>query len=126
MAMNTIEETNLFAHFESPHHRGRLADPTCGHLERNALCGDWVRLELRLNEAARIEAAYFEGGGCVISQAASSLLCEHIEGRSLSDLATFMVADMLNLIDIPLVIRRQRCGLLAFRALKIIVYSHII
>lgn len=68
--------------------------------------------------------AYFEGGGCVISQAAASLLCEHVEGRMLGDLAGFTAVDMLDLIDIPLVPKRQRCGLLAFRALKTIVYSH--
>ncbi len=66
--------------------------------------------------------AYFEGGGCVISQAAASLLCEHIEGRTLDDLAAFTAADMLGLIDIPLLPRRQDCGLLALRVLKNIVY----
>ena len=121
MAMKPIDEIDLIAHHESPYHRGRLAEPTCVHLERNSVCGDWVRLELRLEGSNRVEAAYFEGGGCVISQAAASLLCEHIEGRTLGDLAAFMAVDMLKLIDIPLVPRRQRCGLLAFRALKTIV-----
>ena len=123
--INKFEDTDLIAHCESPYHRGRLAKPTCGHVERNAACGDWVRLELRLNEADRVEAAYFEGGGCVISQAAASLLCEHIEGRTLGDLASLTAADMLDLINVPLLPRRQRCGLLAFRVLKTIVYSQI-
>jgi nitrogen fixation NifU-like protein len=124
-AMKPIDEIDLITHLESPHHRGRLVDPTCTHLERNPVCGDWVCLELRLDGGGRIEAAYFEGGGCIISQAAASLLCEHIEGRTLPELASFQAKDMLALIDIPLTPRRQQCGLLAFRALKAIVYSHI-
>lgn len=123
--MINVDETILIAHHESPYHRGRLDEPTCEHLERNPICGDWVRLEMRLDEADRVEAAYFEGGGCIISQAAASLLCKHIEGRRLGDLEAFTAADMLALIDIPLVPRRQWCGLLAFRTLKTIVYSHI-
>lgn len=121
--MKPIDETDLIAHHESPYHRGRLADPTCTHRERNPVCGDWVRLDLRLDRDGRIEAAYFEGGGCIISQAAASLLCEHIEDRTLPELASFQAKDMLALIDIPLTPRRQQCGLLAFRVLKTIVYS---
>lgn len=121
--MKPIEETDLIVHVESPYHRGRLLDPTCTQLERNPVCGDWVRLEMRLDSGGRIEPVYFEGGGCIISQAAASLLCEYVEGRMLPELASFQAKDMLALIDIPLTPRRQQCGLLAFRALKTIVYS---
>jgi nitrogen fixation protein NifU and related proteins len=69
--MKHLHETDVMAHYESPYHRGRIVEPTCAHLEPNPVCGDWVRLELRLDGAGRIESAYFEGGGCVIRQAAA-------------------------------------------------------
>ena len=67
---------------------------------------------------ALISEAWFEGKGCFLSQAAASVLCEHIEGQSLDGLHDFAAAEMLSLLGIPLTPRRQQCGLLAFQALK--------
>lgn len=71
-------------------------------MERNPVCGEWVRLELCLDGGGRIEAAYFNGGGCIISQAAASLLCEHIEGRTLPELASFLAKERFPALARPL------------------------
>jgi len=82
-----------------------------------------VKLEVRLTDGHRVEAVYFEGQGCIVSQAATSILCERVEGQTLEELAALGPQDMLSWIDVPLLARRQQCALLAFRALKMIVYS---
>lgn len=112
----------LVDHINAPDYRGRPARPNVSHLERNRLCGDEVRLDLRL-EGGRVEEARFEGRGCLVSQAAASMLCESIEGRTVGELAALQAADVLDLFGFPLTPHRQQCALLAFRALKTIVYS---
>lgn len=121
--MPTTDDTDFLAHFESPYHRGRLVDASATQQLRNPGCGDWVNLEVRLAGGDRVEAVYFEGQGCIVSQAAASILCERVEGRTLEELAALGPQDMLDWIDVPLLVRRQQCALLAFRALKMIVYS---
>lgn len=112
----------LIDHIDASGHRGRLTNPTATHTERNRLCGDEVRLDLRL-EAAQVREARFDGRGCLVSQAAASMLCEYVEGRTIDELAALEAADVLDLFGVPLTPHRQQCALLAFRALKTVLYS---
>lgn len=123
LPMNDLDDSDFLAHYEAPYHRGRLAEPSATQHLRNPVCGDWVSLDIRLVAEGRVEAVYFEGQGCIVSQAAASILCQHVEGLTLDELACLEPHDMLGWIDIPLMPRRQQCALLAFRALKTIVYQ---
>lgn len=113
----------ILDHYESPYHKGRLAEPTCSNRGRNPLCGDVVQLELKVDDEGRVQQAYFEGKGCAISQAAASILCENIEGKKLDELKNLQAQEMLDLLKVPLTATRQRCGLLGFKVLKTMVYS---
>ena len=114
----------ILDHYESPYHRGELESPSCTHTERNPLCGDRVQLQLQIDSEQRIQQAVFDGEGCAISQAAASILCEHIEGKTLEEVEEFSAAAMLDLLRVQLTAVRQRCGLLGFKVLKTLVYSH--
>ena len=83
--MQKPADSDFLAHIEFPYHRGRLADASAVQHLRNAACGDWVNLEVRLADGNRVEAVYFEGQGCVVSQAAASILCKRAEGRTLEE-----------------------------------------
>jgi len=113
----------ILDHYESPYHRGQLDAPSCTHTERNPLCGDRVQLQLQIDSEHRIQQAFFDGEGCAISQAAASILCEHIEGMTLSEIEAFDAPAMLDLLQVQLTAVRQRCGLLGFKVLKTLVYS---
>ncbi|MBO09520.1 MAG: nitrogen fixation protein NifU [Planctomycetaceae bacterium] len=113
----------ILDHYESPYHRGQLDAPSCTHTERNPLCGDRVQLQLQIDSENRIQQAFFDGEGCAISQAAASILCEHIEGMTLSEIEAFDAPAMLDLLQVQLTAVRQRCGLLGFKVLKTLVYS---
>ncbi|MBQ15787.1 MAG: SUF system NifU family Fe-S cluster assembly protein [Planctomycetaceae bacterium] len=114
----------ILDHYESPYHRGRLESASCEHTELNPLCGDRVQLQLQIDEERRIQQAYFEGEGCAISQAAASILCEHIEGRTLGEVEAFDARQMLDLLQVRLTATRQRCGLLGFKVLKTLAYAY--
>src|SRR5580765_8218462 len=102
---------HILDHFESPYHKGHLAHPTCAHCDRNPICGDQINLELLLDDHDRVKEAYFDGKGCAISQAAASIMCQAIEGKSVSELKDFQAQQMLDLLKVPLTASRQKCGL---------------
>ncbi len=118
-----IYQEHILDHFESPYHKGRLLHPTCSHCDKNPLCGDVIELQLKFDDHDRVTDAYFDGKGCAISQAAASMLCEQIEGKPLSELKGMTAQEMLDLLQVPLTASRQKCGLLAFKVLKTLVYS---
>jgi nitrogen fixation NifU-like protein len=117
-----IYDEHILDHFESPYHKGTLACASCQHAERNPICGDQLTLQLQIGDG-KVQQAYFDGNGCAISQAAASILCEHIEGRSVEDLRQFSAKEMLQLLQVPLTPSRQKCGLLGFKVLKTMLYQ---
>lgn len=118
-----LYDEHILDHFESPYHKGHLPCPTCTHSDRNPICGDQVTLELSIDDQQRVREAFFDGKGCAISQAAASILCESIEGKSLAELRDFQAKDMLDLLKVRLTASRQKCGLLGFKVLKTMLYS---
>ncbi len=120
---DALYDDHILDHFESPYHKGHLPCPTCTHSDRNPICGDQVTIELDVDDQQRVREAFFDGKGCAISQAAASILCESIEGKSLDELRNFQAKDMLELLKVPLTASRQKCGLLGFKVLKTMLYS---
>lgn len=123
MPVSTEElyESVIVAHYESPQYRGSIEGPKLSHSERNPICGDHVQLEASI-DGDRVDRLRFKAQGCIISQAAASLLCEYAEGKRLLDLQRLAADEMLKLLQVPLVPGRIRCALLPFRALKSLVY----
>ncbi len=70
----------ILDHARSPRHFGRLDDATHTAVGINPLCGDKLRLFLRLDDDQIISAASFEGSGCAISVASASLLTDLVIG----------------------------------------------
>ena len=116
-----MDENPMLEHFESPYHRGVFSAGTHERSVRIPGGGGELTLQLSIQDGC-VGEAWFTAAGCMVSQAATSMLCEYVEGRSLESLAEFQAADMLALIGVPLTPRRQQCGLLQFRALKEIIY----
>ena len=110
-------------HSKSKRFRRRLEHPSCSYALRNPVCGDSVDLQLQEDANGVLRSVVFEGRGCIISQAAASILCEFAEGKLGADLRHFTAEEMLQLLRIPLTLRRMQCGLLAFTALKTLLYS---
>lgn len=122
-SLDDIYDDHILDHFESPYHKGPLANATCQHSDRNPICGDQLTLFLKVGDNNQIQQAYFDGKGCAISQAAASILCQYIEGKSLADLQALQAKDMLRLLQVPLTPSRQKCGLLGFKVLKTMIYG---
>ena len=118
-----LYQEHVLDHYEDPFHRGNLKGATHAHEDKNPLCGDVVRIELKLGEDGKIEDLYFTGEGCVISQASASMLLEELYGKTLDDLKGFSAADMLTLYGPRLTPNRQKCCLLSWKVLQSAVHS---
>jgi nitrogen fixation NifU-like protein len=118
-----IYEDHVLDHYEDPYHRGPLAGATHAHEGDNPLCGDVIHIDLRLADDGTIAEAWFDGQGCVISQASASMLIEKMEGKSLDEVREFTAQEMLELFGPKLTPNRQKCCLLSWRVLQSAVHS---
>ena len=118
-----IYQEHVLDHYEDPYHRGHCEGQTHSHEDDNPLCGDVVRVELRINGEGKVEEAWFDGDGCCISQASASMLMEQIEGKTGEEVKAFAAQDMLELFGARLTPNRQKCCLLVWRVVQSAVFS---
>lgn len=118
-----IYEEHVLDHYEDPYHRGPLGDATHAHEADNPLCGDVIHIDLKLTPDGKVAEAWFDGEGCVISQASASMLVEKVEGKTLEEVNEFSAQEMLDLFGPRLTPNRQKCCLLSWRVLQSAVHS---
>lgn len=113
---------NILDHYKHPRHRGTLEHPDITYEDANPLCGDQLRIDLKV-EDGRIAEIRHSGHGCSISQAAASILCERMAGRPLAEVKELTRDDVLEMLGIELGPVRLKCALLALKTLKAGVYG---
>ena len=75
----------ILDHYKNPRGHGELADADAQAEGQNPLCGDEVSIYVAFDEDGEtIDDVKFSGRGCAISQAATSMLTEMVQGRSAS------------------------------------------
>lgn len=107
----------LIDHYRNPRNRGPIEHPDIKSGEDNPSCGDSISMYGRVKDDVLSDVG-FEGKGCVISQAAASMLTEKVRGKKLSEIMNLDAAYMRNLVGIQLGPTRVRCALLALEALQ--------
>jgi nitrogen fixation NifU-like protein len=118
-----IYEEHVLDHYEDPYHRGELATATHSHEGDNPLCGDVVHVDLKMGGDGKVNEAWFDGEGCVISQASASMLMEKIEGMTKDEIKQFSADEMLQLFGPKLTPNRQKCCLLPWRVVQTALHS---
>ncbi|MFN8517108.1 MAG: SUF system NifU family Fe-S cluster assembly protein [Chloroflexia bacterium] len=108
---------NLLDHYRNPRFHGQLEVPTVSREDLNPLCGDMIRIDLKL-EDGRVADARFSGHGCAVSQAAASMLLEEVVGKSVEEVAALGRDDLLELLGVPLSPARLKCALLSLGVLR--------
>jgi len=118
MIEDRLYREELLEVYRNPQNRGELASPDLEAKMVNPLCGDEIRLQIKLSKSRVIEKAVFSGNGCAISQASASLLASHIEGKKLAKIKKLDVSNMLKLVGINPSPARLKCALLGLEVLK--------
>src|SRR5262245_14907617 len=110
----------ILDHYKNPRGHGAMDSPDATAEGLNPLCGDEVTISVALGaDGETIDEVKFEGRGCAISQAATSMLTEMVKGRSATDVATLPKEELLEEIGIPLTPIRLKCALLGLGVLKV-------
>ncbi len=114
--MDLYTET-ILDHYRYPHHAGALKNATKSITQYNPLCGDVIKLDLKIKNGT-IEEIGFVGKGCAISQASMSMLADYIIGKKTSTLKKLRPQTIYNLLKVPISPGRTKCALLSFSALQ--------
>ena len=115
--MTAIYSDILLDHFRHPRNYGSLTSPDITYEGVNPLCGDRIRIELRVR-AGIVEEVRFKGDGCAISIAAASVLTELILGVDLTEGEPPSTDQLLSTLKSEIRPARIKCALLALEALR--------
>ncbi len=108
----------ILQHYRTPKNFGPLPEADRIGEESNPLCGDHIMLRLKVDPATqKISEVRFQGDGCAISVASTSMLTEKVEGLTLEQAGQLTRDDVLQLLGIPLSPVRVKCALTGFAAL---------
>ncbi|MDT4955185.1 MAG: nitrogen fixation protein NifU [Acidobacteriota bacterium] len=103
-------------HLANPRNVGELMDADVVAEETNPVCGDRLRLSLRVRNG-RIEAARFLAYGCAPTLACGSVLAEMIEGMGTADALLLTKQEVVRALD-GLPARKQHAAALAIETLR--------
>jgi nitrogen fixation NifU-like protein len=110
----------ILDHYKNPRSYGAIEAPDAQAEGQNPLCGDEVSISVKFGaDGETIEDIRFEGRGCAISQAATSMLTEIVKGRTATQVARLPKEELLEEIGIPLSPIRLKCAILGLGVLKV-------
>jgi nitrogen fixation NifU-like protein len=110
----------ILDHYKNPHGHGLIAGADAQAEGMNPLCGDEITMSVKFaGDGETIEQVGFEGRGCAISQAATSMLTDLVKGRTATEVATLPKEELLEEIGIPLTPVRIKCAILGLGVLKV-------
>lgn len=112
----------IIDHSRNPRHFGTLDPADFSYEDVNPLCGDEVRIDLRVKDD-KVEEIAFSGRGCAISQASASILTEMVEGKTLDEVKAITKEDLLEELMVPVSPARLKCALLSLKVLKAGIYG---
>jgi nitrogen fixation protein NifU and related proteins len=116
MADNIYQE-KLMDHYKNPRNKKKINNPDFSSGQQNPSCGDSILVEGKLQDNKIIQIG-FDGAGCVVSQAAASMLLQKCIGKTVEDVLKLNKDDILQMIGIPLGPNRIKCALLSLQALQ--------
>ena len=121
--MDDLYRELIIDRYKNPLYRGELDPHDITFEDDNPLCGDHIRIDLRVDENEVVTEAAFAGHGCAISQASADLLVESIIGKPLDEIKQLTKEDLLEMLGLELGPVRLKCALLSLKVLKAGVYG---
>jgi nitrogen fixation NifU-like protein len=116
--MDQLYRDQILEHYKRPHNFGPLDDYDLEFEDSNPFCGDEQRVRIKLDADGCVEEIKFEGKGCAISTAATSLLTDEIGGKSREELLRLDKGFVLDLLGIDISATRMKCALLGLKVVK--------
>lgn len=122
MTMDPLYREEILEHYKYPRNKGTLEKPDITYCDTNPLCGDECRIDIKLKDNA-VQEVKFQAKGCAISQAATSMLTEMMEGKNIEELKKIGKKEIMDALGLELGPVRLKCALLCLKVLKSGVYG---
>jgi nitrogen fixation NifU-like protein len=116
--MDELYRDQILEHYKRPHNFGKLESFDAEFEDNNPFCGDEQHVYLRFDDEDRVAEVSFEGQGCAISTAATSLLTDELAGRTREELIRMPKEEVLDLLGIDISATRMKCALLGLKVVK--------
>ncbi|MBA2240983.1 MAG: iron-sulfur cluster assembly scaffold protein [Solirubrobacterales bacterium] len=116
--MDDLYREQILEHYKRPHNFGRPEDFDLDFEDTNPFCGDEQHVYIELDTNDRVSAVRFEGKGCAISTAATSMLSDELAGKSREELLRLPKEAVLDLLGIDISATRMKCALLGLKIVK--------
>ena len=116
--MDDLYRENILDHYKRPRNFGRPEEFDLDFEDVNPFCGDEQHVYIKLGDDGRVSAVSFEGKGCAISTAATSMLTEELEGKTPEELLRLPKDFVLELLGIDISATRMKCALLGLKVIK--------
>ena len=118
--MDDFYKEYILDHYRNPRNFGNLENPDAQAEDLNPLCGDTIKMELKIDDQGRVADIRFSGKGCAISQASASMLTETIKSEhpKLEDVARMSQDVVLENVGIGISPTRMKCATLGLKVLK--------
>jgi len=116
--MDELYRDQILEHYKRPHNFGRVEDPDLEFEDTNPFCGDEQHVTIELDSDEKVAAVAFEGKGCAISTAATSLLTDELVGMSREELLKLPKEFVLELLGIEISATRMKCAMLGLKIVK--------
>jgi nitrogen fixation NifU-like protein len=114
----------ILDHYKNPRSYGLIEGADASAKGQNPLCGDEVTISVKFGpDGETIDEIGFEGRGCAISQAATSMLTGIVKGRTAEQVALLPKEELLDEIGIPLTPIRLKCAILGLGVLKVALHE---
>ena len=116
--MDELYRDQILEHYKRPHNFGRVEDPDLEFEDTNPFCGDEQHVRIKLDDEGRVAGVSFEGKGCAISTAATSMLTEELAGKTREELLRLDKDFVLELLGIEISATRMKCAMLGLKVVK--------
>ncbi len=116
--MDDMYREEILSHYKRPRNWGPLPDPDLEFEDTNPLCGDQLKVMLKIDADRVVTDVRFDGHGCAISQASASMASEELVGRSVDELVALEKSFVLDLLGIPISATRMKCAMLSLKVIK--------
>ena len=116
--MDDLYREQILDHYKKPRNWGELEDADYEFEDNNPLCGDVLKVQLKVGDGGVVEDLRFSGAGCAISQASASLVSDEIKGMKVDDVVRLDREAVLDLLGIDISATRMKCALLGLKVVK--------
>ena len=120
--LDSLYREVILDHYKNPRGHGVIDGADAEAEGQNPLCGDEVSIAVAF-DGDTIADVKFQGRGCAISQAATSMLMDMVKGSSAEEVASMSREELLDEVGIPLTPVRLKCALLGLGVLKLALHK---